>query len=126
MNLNEILIVDNDSSLMDVLRDIFSKEGFSVRFAGNGSDAIAMMNDNPSEIVLLELELPGMNGLEVLSELSTKQPESKVIVMTGFGTQLGRIAASRLGAEHWLSKPLDIENVLNTIREIMKSDDSLK
>ncbi|RKY75704.1 sigma-54-dependent Fis family transcriptional regulator, partial [candidate division KSB1 bacterium] len=113
---SKILVIDDDATMGDVLRDILSAAGYDVQLAGNGSDAINYIKNNFADVVLLDLLLPGMNGIEILKQITKISPFSVVVMMSGHGTINTAVEATRLGAYEWLEKPLEKDRVLLTIR----------
>lgn len=122
----KILIVDDDEAMGDVLGDILTTEGYYVQWVGNGPHAIEIFNENTIDIVLLDLLLPGMNGIEVLKQIIRVNPTSTVIMMSGHGTIQTAVQAVRLGAYDWLEKPLEKERVLLTVRNAIEKSTILK
>ncbi|MCD6107074.1 MAG: sigma-54-dependent Fis family transcriptional regulator [Caldisericaceae bacterium] len=117
---NNILIVDDDATMGDVLSDILSAEGYHVQLVGNGSDAIKYIKQNLVDVLLLDLLLPGMNGIEILKQIIQIKPLIVVVMMSGHGTIHSAIEATRLGAYEWLEKPLEKDRVLLTIRNAVE------
>jgi len=116
----KILIVDDDAVMGDVLCDILNDAGYTADWVGSGKDAIEQMETNPAQVLLLDLLLPGINGIEVLKHVIQKHPLTIVIMMSGHGTIQTALQATRLGAYEWLEKPLEKERVLLTVRNAME------
>jgi len=115
--MNNILVVDDEEILQDVLGLLLRKEGFRPLAAKSGEDAILVYEKEPIDLVLLDLMLPGMSGLEVLKQIRQRDPDQVVIVITAYSSIEGAIEAMREGAFHYIPKPFKNEEVLLTIRK---------
>lgn len=115
--MNNILVVDDEEILQDVLGLLLRKEGFRPLAAKSGEDALVLYEKEPVELVLLDLMLPGMSGLEVLKQIRQRDPDQVVIVITAYSSIEGAIEAMREGAFHYIPKPFKNEEVLLTIRK---------
>jgi two-component system nitrogen regulation response regulator NtrX len=116
----KVLIVDDDVTLCDTLSDILTMEGYPVEWVNNGSRALEMIQSDSVDLVLLDLLLPGMNGLEVMKEILKTNPEISVIMMSGHGTIQDAVEAVHAGAYEWLEKPLKKDRVLLTLSHVEK------
>jgi len=112
-----ILVVDDEEILQDVLGMLLRREGFRPIAARTGEDALLIHEKEPIDLVLLDLMLPGMSGMEVLRQLRQRDPEQVVIVITAYSSIEGAIEAMREGAFHYIPKPFKNEEVLLTIRK---------
>jgi len=115
-NKKKILVVDDDKELGASLVDMLSFKGYNVRWVGNGPDALNTITTDSIDIVLLDLLLPGMDGLEVLKHILQISPLTIVIMMSGHGTIQTALEATQLGAYDWLEKPLTKDRLLLTVR----------
>jgi len=115
--MNNILVVDDEEILQDVLGLLLRKEGFRPLAAKSGEDALLLYEKEPVDLVLLDLMLPGMSGLEVLKQIRQRDPEQVIIVITAYSSIEGAIEAMREGAFHYIPKPFKNEEVLLTIRK---------
>lgn len=118
--MNSILVVDDDHELRDNVCEILSGEGFEVTAAKNGSEAIDMVNSANFDLVLLDLVMPGLNGLETLLLLRRQNPQTRVILMTAFSTVENAVEAMRRGADDYLTKPFKTADLLTTIRRVLE------
>ena len=116
----KILTVDDDALMGEVLSDILNEAGYHAAWAGNGADAIRHMAQDPADVVLLDLLLPGIDGLEVLRRLIRNHPLTPVIMMSGHGTIQSAVEATRQGAYAWMEKPLEKERVLLMVRNALE------
>jgi two-component system nitrogen regulation response regulator NtrX len=116
----EILIVDDEESIGDALKQVFEYEGHRVRVARNGPDALAMVADPPPDVVFLDVKMPGMDGLEVLDRIRAEDPQALVVMISGHGTIDTAVDATRKGAYDFLEKPLDTDRLLVTLRNALE------
>ena len=103
----QILIVDDDSLVCDSLKEMLLLEGYSVDTAISGTAALASLEERHYNLILSDIQMPGMNGLELLRELRGRDPNAFVIFITGHGHIDGAIEAIKLGAYDYLTKPID-------------------
>ncbi|HTL48334.1 MAG TPA: response regulator [Verrucomicrobiae bacterium] len=103
-----ILIVDDEQPVRDVLELFFEKKGYRIRKAANGTEALAMAAEEKPSIVLLDMDMPGMNGLEVLEKLRNAYPNLGALIMTGASRDQESVQkALALGAYGYILKPFD-------------------
>jgi DNA-binding NtrC family response regulator len=117
---SRILLVDDDPDFCEALGDRLRSLGFQVSVADRGPEALRLCRDEPPAIVLLDLVLPGMDGMVVLETIRREEPDAVVIVITGHGTIARAVEAMKKGAYDFVSKPIDprhLEIVLAKVRE---------
>ncbi len=114
-----ILCVDDEPSMREMLAIALEKDGHQVEVAGGGEEALACFARTPAEVVIHDLKMPRMNGLELLPRLRELSPETPVIVMTAFSTWDAAVEAMRLGAYGYLKKPFDMEEVRALVRRAL-------
>lgn len=102
-----ILIVDDERDLCETLGDFLSSKGFQVTSVFSGEQAIELLAQQGSDVVLLDMLLPGLSGIEVLKRVKVLRPELRVIIVSGVDNEDVRTQAIRYGAEAYLMKPLD-------------------
>jgi two-component system response regulator RegA len=107
-----MLIVDDDERLRERLALALAKRGYAVRTASNYDDALAIAKEVAPEFAVVDLRMPGPSGLELLRALKEIDPETRVVVLTGYGSIATTIDAMRLGAVYYLQKPADADEVL--------------
>ena len=110
-----ILVIEDDPQIADLLRRGLIYEGYSVKLASDGAEGLAAARDHQPDLVLLDLMLPGMDGLAVLQEVAARWPALPVVMMSGRATLGDAVRATKLGAFHFIEKPLTPEAVLLTI-----------
>lgn len=120
MVMRTILVVDDEKSVRDSIRMILEYEKYGVAFAENGSRAISIFQEQSFDAVLLDIKMPpGKDGIEVLKELKRISPDVPVVMISGHGTFDTAVEATKLGAFDYLSKPLDRDKVLITLRNAL-------
>ncbi len=115
-----ILVVDDEESIRLSLEGILLDEGFRALFASNGEDAINILQHEDPDLVLLDIWMPGIDGMETLSRIKEIRPDQPVIMMSGHGTIETAVKATRLGAYDFIEKPLSLEKILLSIQNAMK------
>jgi DNA-binding NtrC family response regulator len=112
-----ILIIDDEEVLQDILTVLIRKEGHTPLTAGTGEEGLAVLEREEIDLILLDLMLPGMHGMEVLRQVRQRNTEVVVVVITAFSSIESAIEAMREGAFHYIPKPFKNEEVLLTIRK---------
>lgn len=106
------LIVDDDDILRSRLCMAISARGYDVRTAANGDEALALVAESCPDMAVIDLKMPGMNGLELLTRLREQCASMRVVVLTGWGSIANAIAAMRAGAVNYVTKPADATEIL--------------
>lgn len=117
--MKEILVVDDQQGIRLLLKEVFKKEGYTIHLAANGIDALRIVQEEAVDCVLLDMKIPGMDGLEILKRLKDYSESLPVIMMTAFGEQDLIESAKRLGAESFFTKPFNIFDIRNEVRTIL-------
>lgn len=113
----KILIVDDQFGIRILLNEIFQKEGYKTFQAANGVQALEIVNNEEPELVILDMKIPGMDGLEILKRIKKDNQSIKVIIMTAYG-ELDMIQeAIDNGAITHFAKPFDIDDILKAVKE---------
>jgi len=110
-NLLNLLIVEDERSVRECCREVARTLGFSAQLAESRDEAYRALQEGNVDVVLLDLRLPGNNGLEVLREIKRRRPEAIVIVMTGFATVQSAVQAMKLGAYDYITKPFNVDEL---------------
>lgn len=121
--MKNILIIDDEASIRESLKGILQDEGFRTAFAQNGEEGLALLRDEGADLVLLDIWMPGLDGIETLRRIRELLPEQQVIMMSGHGTIETAVKATKLGAYDFIEKPLSLEKVLLCIQNAMKVGD---
>ena len=114
---SNILVVDDEPVARQSLTDILRLEGFSVNSVPNGQAAVEYVRTNPVELIVVDLRMPGMDGLEVIQVVNQISPETEVILLTAFGTTETAIQALRLRVHDYLLKPAPPAQVLSSVKK---------
>ena len=114
-----LLIVDDEPSIRNSLGGLLSDEGFEVLTAANGYEALKAMDKDSPDLVLLDIWMPGIDGIETLKEIKKSNPYIQVIIITGHGTVDTAVKATKLGAFDLIQKPLYIDKVILSINNAL-------
>ena len=114
-----ILVVDDEVTILDSLSGILSDEGFEVLTASNGYEALKIIEEESPDLVLLDIWMPGIDGIETLGEIKRTNPFLQVVIISGHGTIETAVKATKLGAYDFIEKPLSIEKVVVTINNAL-------
>ena len=121
----KILIVDDQFGIRILLNEVLQKEGYDTYQAANGLQALEVLNDHVPDLVLLDMKIPGMDGIEILKRMKVLQPDIKVIIMTAYG-ELDMIQeAMDLGAITHFAKPFDIDDIRKAVAKHLKTSSSV-
>ncbi|MFX3624409.1 MAG: response regulator [Ectobacillus sp.] len=113
----KILIVDDQYRIRILLNEVFQKEGYKTYQAANGFQAIDIVKKDKPDLVILDMKIPGMDGIEILKRLKEIEPDIKVILMTAYG-ELDMIQEAKdLGALMHFAKPFDIDEMRKAVRQ---------
>jgi two-component system, response regulator RegA len=107
-----ILLVDDDVTLRERLARALRERGFDVRTAGSADEAMAQVRADSPEMAVIDLRMPGRSGLELLRDMREHDPATRVLVLTGYGSIATAVEATKLGAEGYLPKPVDADELL--------------
>jgi DNA-binding NtrC family response regulator len=121
MALYRILIVDDEESQRQQLAGFLKKQGFSVTAAESGAVALNLCREKNFEVALIDLKMPGMDGIELLGRLKESNPEIQVIMMTAYGSVETAVEAMRLGAYHYVNKPINLDELKLNINKALES-----
>jgi DNA-binding NtrC family response regulator len=111
-----VLIVDDEAEIRESLETLLALEGFDVQTAASGEEGLVQIGEHPFDLVLLDLALPGRDGMEILSEIHTHDPRLPVIMITAYGTVENAVRAMQSGAANFIQKPWDNEKLLADVR----------
>ena len=115
-----VLIVDDEKNIVSSLRDILNDEGYEVAVAEDGLGALEMIQSDPPDLVLLDIWLPGMDGIEVLKTVKAYHPEIEVLIMSGHGTIDTAVQATKLGAYDFIEKPFSLDQLTQSVESVFK------
>src|SRR5713101_5967226 len=120
---SRVLVIDDEAAIRDSLRMILEYEHYDFVGASNGPDGIALVQKDRPDIVLLDIKMPGMDGLEVLRKLHALDESLPVIIVSGHGTTATAVEAIKAGALDYLEKPLSSERVIVTLGNALKQQE---
>jgi len=111
-----VLVVDDERFIRDILADFLGMEGYSVRTAEDGVTALRELQKNRYDLVISDLKMPKMGGLDLLHEVSRHSPDTLTVIMTGFGTVETAIDAMKRGAYDYILKPFKVEEIIHIVQ----------
>ena len=117
----KLLIVDDEVEICDFLKSFFEERNYEVKTASSGQAALDAIEQFKPQIVLLDIKMPGMDGIQVLGTVKKKFPRTKVIMVTALETRDKIEECLRLGADNYITKPLSLEYLENDVREKIES-----
>jgi len=115
-----ILIVDDEEIAQTNMMHVLGKEGYSCHGAGNGAEALEVMVREDIDLVVTDLKMERMDGIELLEQINRTAPEIPVIMVTGFATVSSAVDALKKGAAHYLGKPVNLEELRRTVKEVLE------
>jgi two-component system nitrogen regulation response regulator NtrX len=115
-----LLIVDDEPQILQVVSGILQDEGFEVVTAGDGETALKQVAEEVPDLVLLDIALPGKDGLEILQELKGRYATLPVVMISAYGSVENAVKATRLGAYDFIEKPPNADNILLTVRNALE------
>lgn len=118
--MNPILLIDDDQTLSELLCEYLSAEGFTMEAAFTGSDGLDMASNHAYELIILDVMLPNMNGIEVLKKMRQNQIQTPVLMLTAKGDDVDRILGLELGADDYVPKPCNPRELLARINAILR------
>ncbi|MFU8856834.1 MAG: sigma-54-dependent transcriptional regulator, partial [Deferrisomatales bacterium] len=116
-----VLVVDDDRDLQENIQEILAGAGFGVTLASRADEALEILRKEPFDVVLLDLMMPGMGGMEALPLIRRQAPRSRVVMITAFATVQSAVEAMRRGAEDYLVKPFRLDELTVAVRRCLES-----
>ena len=113
-----ILVVDDEQIIRESLSFILKKEGYSVEEAGNGKDALAKHESNAFDIIITDIEMPEMKGVDLLKQIRQRTPQALVVIITAFGSVETAVQALREGAADYILKPINFDDLLYRVKKL--------
>lgn len=111
-----VLLVDDEEDFVKTLSERVCMRDIESNVALNGEEALSMLQEQAPDVMVLDLNMPGIGGMEVLSKAREICPQVQVIILTGHGTEKDGERAKRLGAFEYLQKPVDLERLISTMK----------
>jgi len=118
---HRILLVDDEPDVLEFLGYNLREEGYQVHTCSNGEDAIVKAEEILPHLIILDVMMPGLGGLEVLKRIKAQKPQIHVILLTGRGSTKEGIEGMQRGAFDYLMKPINIEELIKKMQEAIKS-----
>lgn len=115
-----ILVVDDEKEICTILSDNLSREGYRVFVAYEGKTALELVRKERPDLVLLDIKMPKMSGIEVLRRIKKIKKETVVIMMTAYGTLETARKAMKLGAYDYITKPFDLFSLKSVVKEVLE------
>src|SRR5438552_2330865 len=106
-----ILVADDDSSIRSLLKQLLSDEGYAVVEATTGTEVVEKVKDSNPDLVIMDVRMPELDGIEALSKLKVSSPKTSVLIMTAFGSSNNAIRAMELGAFDYITKPFELDKI---------------
>lgn len=119
-----ILVVDDEDAVRELLRDCLEMEGFIVAEARNGDEINAQLDQNPIDLITLDLNLGGENGFDLVREIRAAR-NVPIVMITGKGDTIDRVVGLELGADDYIAKPFQLREVVARIRAVLRRYDSM-
>ena len=118
----KLLLVDDDPHIVSIFQRLLLRveRGFSIRTASSAEQALLMLAEEPADVVLTDVRMPGMDGLELLAQIRSLYPQTMIIVMTAYGSEAA-VKAQQGGAWAFLRKPFSAKELLRIVREALKN-----
>ncbi|MFH1930457.1 MAG: response regulator [Pseudomonadota bacterium] len=117
-----ILVIDDEPMILRVLHGILADEGYKVFVAKSGLKGLDILKKKNIDIVLLDVWMPEMGGLEALIKIKERHPDIKVVLMSGYGTKETAAKALQLGASDFITKPMSLESLLDSIQDVLEKE----
>ncbi len=115
-----VLLVDDEEEFTDVLSKRLEARNLKVKTVNRGEDAVHMVDQQSFDVIILDLAMPGMDGLETLQQIKANHPDAEIIMLTGHASVESSVQAMKIGAEDLLEKPVDMADLLSKIEEAHK------
>jgi DNA-binding NtrC family response regulator len=115
-----ILVVDDELFVRELLLEFLSSQGYEVWLADSGEKAVRLIESEPAEVALLDLKMPGIDGIETLRQIRRIAPDTVAIVMTGYPTIESSIEALRCGAYDYVVKPFKLNDLKSSIEKALR------
>src|SRR5210317_362854 len=119
--IERILVADDDAVIREGLRRILSAEGYEVEVVSNGHAALDRLDEENFKLLITDLKMPGMSGLEVLRAIRTRQPELPVVLITGYAAIDNAVEAMKNGATDYLAKPFENEEIIEKVKTALET-----
>ena len=121
-----ILIIEDDEEMRSLLEDVLGEEGFKTESVSNGSDGLRKVTKESFDLILTDIRMPGLTGLDILPVIKRLQPEAPVIVITAFGNEEIHRRSVEKGAAGYLEKPIHMDKLKTLVHEMVSSKGNIR
>ncbi|MHB9093534.1 MAG: response regulator [Eubacteriales bacterium] len=118
----KLLVVDDQMGVRRLLFEAFNEEGYTVELAASGQEAVDKVNEAMPDLILMDMKMPGMNGIEALHEIKKTNDSVLVIMMTAYGELEIVAEAMKLGIKEYVTKPFDINELRGLVRKTLNEN----
>ena len=118
---NRLLVVDDEDLFRNSLVKLLTMEGYSVLSASDGNEALGLIKENKFQLVITDLKMPGMNGMELMQEIQKLSPDTKVVIITAHGEWNTYLEAMERGAFEYLNKPINKADLFYAVKKALKN-----
>ena len=120
MALSRILVVDDEESIREFFQIMLKREGYEVLTASNGREGFEVFKKNPVDVIISDIQMPEMSGMDLLQKVKEADPEMVMIMVTAFGSTDTAVEAMKLGAYDYLQKPFKIDEVKIILKQALE------
>jgi DNA-binding NtrC family response regulator len=117
--MDRIMIIEDDEEMRSVLKDFFEEEGFEIDSASNGVDALRILSKDHFDLIITDIRMPGLTGLDILPRIKSLEPETPIVVITAYGGDDVRRRSIERGATTYLEKPIRLSHLRTLVREVV-------
>jgi len=114
-----LLVADDDASIRSLLKQLLSDEGFAVLEASTGTEVVDKVKESSPDLVIMDVRMPELDGIEALSRLKASNPKTAVLIMTAFGSSNAAIRAMELGAFDYITKPFELDKISHAVKRVL-------
>ncbi|MBU2480933.1 MAG: response regulator, partial [Proteobacteria bacterium] len=123
--IKKILVVDDEESLRSLLANALGRAGFSLTQAEHAESAITFLETQSFDLVISDIAMPGMDGVELMKQIKSRTPQTDVIIMTGYGSEYSYVDLMDAGASDYLTKPFKLDSIIARINRIAREKNNL-
>ena len=113
----KVLLVDDEEHIRSVLSDSLEAAGYDVESVSSGEEGLESLAKRPADLMIVDLKMPGISGIEFASQARETAADGQIVILTGFGDMKSAVEAMRAGANDYLTKPVDLDRLLQTLRQ---------
>ena len=125
LTMKKILVIDDEAIVRSSCERTLKPEGYDIKSVSSGKEGVELLEKESFSLVLLDLKMPDMDGVEVLNKIKATWPETKVVMITGYSTVDTAVQALRLGAFNFVEKPFTPDMLISAVKEVFgESDDN--